>query len=76
VQGWQTVLETSQPDAVLISSGEAWQHWCRLAGEFATLPTLLVYGDHLQRQLAPQVEVLALPSLQPDQVLAVLQANH
>jgi uroporphyrinogen-III synthase len=76
VQGWQTVLATSQPDAVLISSGEAWQHWCRLAGEFATLPTLLVYGDHLQRQLAPQVEVLALPSLQPDQVLAVLQANH
>lgn len=75
VQDWQTWPATRRPDAVLISSGEAWQHWCALAGAFATQPTLLVYGDHLQQRLAGQARLVALPSLQPHAVLAALQAN-
>jgi uroporphyrinogen-III synthase len=71
-QMWQSITASAWPDVVLISSGEAWQHWCELAKDTAYQPIMLVYGEHLQQRLRPLTRMIALPSLQPDAVVHAL----
>lgn len=70
VQTWQDL--STKPDVVLLSSGEAWRNWQQLAGAFANNPVLLVYGERLVELLTSQAQVIALASLQPEQVLQAL----
>lgn len=74
IEQWRACVAEQRPNAVLISSGDAWQHWCALAGAFAHVPTCLVYGEHLQQRLATQVPMVRLSSLQPQAVVAALAA--
>lgn len=81
VQDWERIQLTGWPDVVLISSGEAWQHWQQLTGAEATRSWLVVLGQRLFQQLQlltprvvsvsdlqPQTIEQALLSLPPDTV--------
>jgi uroporphyrinogen-III synthase len=75
---WHALCEQAQrPDVVLISSGEAWQHWQQLSGTFATVPWLLVLGERLQGQLAALTSRLTrIESLSPLVVQQTLAQLH
>lgn len=64
---WSKILAVhGWPDVVLISSGEAWQHWQQLTTEAATRPWLLVLGQRLYQQLQSSTSRLSmLQDLQP-----------
>jgi uroporphyrinogen-III synthase len=75
---WHALCQQAQrPDVVLISSGEAWQHWQQLSGTFATVPWLLVLGERLQDQLAALTSRLTrIESLSPLVVQQTLAQLH
>lgn len=65
--------DSLRPTVVLLSSGESWRHWQKLAAEHALDPWLLVLGPRLMDELqCVTTRVKAITSLQPEHILTAL----
>ncbi len=66
--------DTPWPDIVLLSSGESWRYWQKLAGPRTFDPWFLVLGERLWQALQPHTTRLSqLQRLQPLHILQTLE---